>query len=88
MSDIDLGIFWLEKIYVTFPIDFTSLQQFVDQPPMRSSASFIYLFFLLLRSEMILNSHWGEQIKKLFIYEPVFEQRLLEADEKSLYSSY
>lgn len=37
---------------------------------------------------MILNSHWGEQIKKLFIYEPVFEQRFLEADEKSLYSSY
>lgn len=37
---------------------------------------------------MILNSHWGEQIKKLFIYEPVFEQRLLEAaslsDEKRM----
>lgn len=37
---------------------------------------------------MILNSHWGEQIKKLFIYEPVFEQRLLEAaslsDEKMM----
>lgn len=50
---------------------------------------FFYLsFFLLLRSEMILNSHWGEQIKKLFIYEPVFEQRLLEAaslsDEKRM----
>lgn len=41
---------------------------------------------------MILYSHWGEQIKKLFIYEPFFDQRLLEAaslsDEKSLYLSY
>lgn len=38
---------------------------------------------------MILNSHWGEQIKKLFIYEPFFDQRLLEAaslsEEKSLF---
>lgn len=30
---------------------------------------YLSIFFLLLRSEMILNSHWGEQIKKLFIYE-------------------
>lgn len=41
---------------------------------------------------MILKSHWGEQIKKLFIYEPFFDQRLLEAaslsEEKSLYLSY
>lgn len=33
---------------------------------------YLSIFFLLLRSEMILNSHWGEQIKKLFIYEPFF----------------
>lgn len=53
---------------------------------------YLSIFFLLLRSEMILNSHWGEQIKKLFIYEPFFDQRLLEAaslsEEKSLYLSY